>query len=148
VLRAGFAHVEWQPHPNCRSWRGRLGLASHRHPVARSSRPCIPLASRGEAVSALHPAGIPWRGRLGLASHRHPASGKEQGQDALATWGWLFLLLLDLVNQLQRLVYHYLTGPFGEIGRTSRLVSALVISGAVADIPDSVVAERYNKKLL
>ena len=27
-----------------------------------------------------------WRGRPGLASHRHPAGGKEQGQDALATY--------------------------------------------------------------
>ena len=30
--------------------------------------------------------GLMWRGRPGLASRLHLAGGKEQGQDALATW--------------------------------------------------------------
>jgi RNA polymerase primary sigma factor len=65
------------PSPGSSLWRGRPGLASHRHPS-------------GEAVPALRPAGIPSAAlRTGLPVERNKGkmpSPQEQGQDALATY--------------------------------------------------------------
>jgi len=57
-------------------------------------------------------------------------------------------LRFDLVDKFQRFFNHDFTGPFGEFCRTGRLISSFVVSGAVANVSDGVVAHRHNEKIL
>jgi len=79
-----------------------------------------------------------WRGRDGLASRWHLASGKKQGQDALAThWAWriaaaaaviIFAFSLDLTKQ---------TGPATDSFSFSKAQAADIDRNGRVDILDA-----------
>jgi hypothetical protein len=85
-----------------------------------------------------------WRGRPGLASRWHPASGKKQGQDALAThWVWrvaaaaaviIFAFSLDLTKQ---------TGPTADRFSLSKTQAIDIDRNGRVDILDAFKLARY-----